>query len=173
MIFTQNHIGPQQNLCCSWLEDIKREQEKGERVYCGAPLNCRGLSSASVGKHPRVLLPHISHFTSLEHFISRHTITATCNETDNQWNIAFTYSFQVGASYNIFVTEQDVSPFKLYFIHLHLFVDLLQRFEPMMVVEDNHIHIMWLLPQYTIVTVGEILFSITSLEFAYSQGGGQ
>jgi len=83
-----------------------------------------------------------------------HTVTATCNETDNQWNIAFTYSFQVGASYNIFVTEQD-------------------RFEPMMVVEDNHIHIMWLLPQYTIVTVGEILFSITSLEFAYSQGGGQ
>ena len=116
MIFTQNHIGPQQNLCCSWLEDIKREQEKGERVYSGAPLNCRGLSSASVGKHPRVLLPHISHFTSLEHFISRHTVTATCNETDNQWNIAFTYSFQVGASYNIFVTEQDVSPFKLYFI---------------------------------------------------------
>jgi len=56
----------------------------------------------------------------------------------------------VGASYNIFVTEQD-------------------RFEPMMVVEDNQIHIMWLLPQYTIVTIGEILFSITSLEFAYSQ----
>ena len=39
-----------------------------------------------------------------------------------------------------------------------------------MVVEDNKIHIMWLLPQYTIVTIGEILFSITSLEFAYSQG---
>ena len=42
-----------------------------------------------------------------------------------------------------------------------------------MVVEDNKIHIMWLLPQYTIVTIGEILFSITSLEFAYSQGGYQ
>merc|ERR1711915_1038912 len=27
----------------------------------------------------------------------------------------------------------------------------------------------WLLPQYVVVTVGEILFSITSLEFAYSQ----
>ena len=28
---------------------------------------------------------------------------------------------------------------------------------------------MWLLPQYVVVTVGEILFSITSMEFAYSQ----
>ena len=37
------------------------------------------------------------------------------------------------------------------------------------VVEDNKIHIMWLLPQYIVVTVGEILFSITSLQFAYSQ----
>ena len=46
---------------------------------------------------------------------------------------------------------------------------LFQRFEPVMVVEDNKIHIMWLLPQYAVVTVGEILFSITSMEFAYSQ----
>ena len=38
-----------------------------------------------------------------------------------------------------------------------------------MVVEDNRVHIMWLLPQYVVVTVGEILFSITSMEFAYSQ----
>ena len=38
-----------------------------------------------------------------------------------------------------------------------------------MVVEDNRVHIMWLLPQYAVVTVGEILFSITSMEFAYSQ----
>ena len=38
-----------------------------------------------------------------------------------------------------------------------------------MVVKDNRVHIMWLLPQYVVVTVGEILFSITSMEFAYSQ----
>ena len=38
-----------------------------------------------------------------------------------------------------------------------------------MVVEHNRVHIMWLLPQYAVVTVGEILFSITSLEFAYTQ----
>ena len=30
-------------------------------------------------------------------------------------------------------------------------------------------HMMWLLPQYIILTCGEILFSITGLEFAYTQ----
>ena len=33
----------------------------------------------------------------------------------------------------------------------------------------NSVHIFWLIPQYIILTVAEILFSITSLEFAYSQ----
>jgi dipeptide/tripeptide permease len=33
----------------------------------------------------------------------------------------------------------------------------------------GQIHILWQLPQYLIITIGEILFSITGLEFAYSQ----
>jgi solute carrier family 15 oligopeptide transporter 1 len=37
------------------------------------------------------------------------------------------------------------------------------------VTEENSVHIFWLLPQYLVLTVGEILFSITSMEFAYSQ----
>ena len=37
------------------------------------------------------------------------------------------------------------------------------------VITPNSVHIFWLLPQYIVVTVGEILFSITSMEFAYSQ----
>ena len=36
-------------------------------------------------------------------------------------------------------------------------------------VSENSVHMMWLLPQYVVVTVSEILFSITSLEFSYSQ----
>lgn len=35
--------------------------------------------------------------------------------------------------------------------------------------EPNTIHILWLLPQYFVITVGEIMFSITGLEFSYSQ----
>jgi len=33
----------------------------------------------------------------------------------------------------------------------------------------NTVHILWLLPQYIVITVGEVMFSITGLEFSYSQ----
>jgi len=33
----------------------------------------------------------------------------------------------------------------------------------------NSIHILWLIPQYFVITVGEIMFSVTGLEFSYSQ----
>lgn len=36
-------------------------------------------------------------------------------------------------------------------------------------VEVNTISMAWLIPQYFVVTVGEVLFSITGLAFAYSQ----
>ncbi|XP_061164860.1 solute carrier family 15 member 1-like [Saccostrea echinata] len=36
-------------------------------------------------------------------------------------------------------------------------------------VEVNSVSILWMVPQYFVVTVGEVLFSITGLAFAYSQ----
>ena len=33
----------------------------------------------------------------------------------------------------------------------------------------NSVHIFWLLPQIFVITVGEIMFSVTGLEFSYSQ----
>jgi len=35
--------------------------------------------------------------------------------------------------------------------------------------EPNSIHILWLIPQYFVITVGEVMFSVTGLEFSYSQ----
>lgn len=37
------------------------------------------------------------------------------------------------------------------------------------VTPPNKIHMLWLIPQYIIITMGEIMFSITGLEFSYSQ----
>nr|CAI5865032.1 unnamed protein product [Callosobruchus analis] len=37
------------------------------------------------------------------------------------------------------------------------------------VTQPNDIHILWLMPQYIIITAAEIMFSITGLEFSYSQ----
>lgn len=37
------------------------------------------------------------------------------------------------------------------------------------VTQANSVHMLWLIPQYVIITAGEIMFSITGLEFSYSQ----
>ncbi|KAM6978791.1 solute carrier family 15 member 2 [Tautogolabrus adspersus] len=36
-------------------------------------------------------------------------------------------------------------------------------------VQANNVHIAWQIPQYVLITVGEVMFSITGLEFSYSQ----
>jgi len=76
-----------------------------------------------------------------------HVLTVECGSS---WQFNHSMHFGAGASYNIFLTgQQTVSVYE--------------------VVTPNSVHIFWLLPQYFVVTVGEILFSITSMEFAYSQ----
>jgi len=35
--------------------------------------------------------------------------------------------------------------------------------------KENSVHMLWLIPQYFVITVGEIMFSITGLEFSYSR----
>lgn len=37
------------------------------------------------------------------------------------------------------------------------------------VTDPNSLHILWMIPQYIIITMGEIMFSVTGLEFAFTQ----
>lgn len=34
---------------------------------------------------------------------------------------------------------------------------------------ENAVHMLWLIPQYVVITLGEVMFSITGLEFAFTQ----
>lgn len=36
-------------------------------------------------------------------------------------------------------------------------------------VHANNVHVGWQIPQYILMTAGEVMFSITGLEFSYSQ----
>jgi solute carrier family 15 oligopeptide transporter 1 len=40
---------------------------------------------------------------------------------------------------------------------------------PIEVTPYNSIHMMWLLPQYFIITAGEVMFSVTGLQFSFTQ----
>lgn len=38
-----------------------------------------------------------------------------------------------------------------------------------MITPSNSIHILWLIPQYVVMTMGEVMFSVTGLEFSFTQ----
>lgn len=35
--------------------------------------------------------------------------------------------------------------------------------------EPNNVHMLWQLPQYIVITAGEVMFSVTGLEFSFTQ----
>ena len=45
----------------------------------------------------------------------------------------------------------------------------IDRTHSFVLTEPNSIHILWLIPQYFVITASEIMISVTGLEFSYSQ----
>jgi solute carrier family 15 oligopeptide transporter 1 len=46
---------------------------------------------------------------------------------------------------------------------------LFQDVSLLTVTQPNSIHMLWLIPQYFVMTMGEVMFSITGLEFSFTQ----
>lgn len=40
---------------------------------------------------------------------------------------------------------------------------------PVIITPENSVHILWLVPQYVVITLAEVMFSVTGLEFAFTQ----
>ncbi|XP_056636577.1 peptide transporter family 1-like isoform X3 [Diorhabda sublineata] len=60
--------------------------------------------------------------------------------------------FQLGGTYTVMINKDEGL-----------------KMSYLIVTEPNSIHMAWLLPQYFIITAAEIMFSITGLEFSYTQ----
>jgi len=48
-------------------------------------------------------------------------------------------------------------------------VYLFQDVSLVTVTQPNSMHMLWLIPQYFVITMGEVMFSITGLEFSFTQ----
>ncbi|XP_026332707.1 peptide transporter family 1 isoform X2 [Hyposmocoma kahamanoa] len=64
------------------------------------------------------------------------------------------YNFEAGAVFAINVYEDST---RAYWAN------------PVMITPENSVHILWLVPQYIIITLGEVMFSVTGLEFSFTQ----
>lgn len=70
-----------------------------------------------------------------------------CSVTDCPYN--YTIYAEAGVAHVVYITEDIINIYT--------------------VVKANTVHILWQVPQFFVITVGEVLFSVTGLEFSYSQ----
>ncbi|CAK1588211.1 unnamed protein product [Parnassius mnemosyne] len=64
------------------------------------------------------------------------------------------FSFKSGAVYTINVYEDNGGRYMA---------------NAVVITPPNSVHILWLIPQYVIMTMGEVMFSVTGLEFSFTQ----
>lgn len=86
--------------------------------------------------------------------IGEYDIKVTCQGSDDDIFAETTTDFDVGGCYNVYIYENELGDGEI---------------EVTTLTTPSSISIFWIFPQYLILTVGEVLFSITSLEFAYTQ----
>jgi hypothetical protein len=76
-------------------------------------------------------------------------------------------------SYDIYWNDEKIGHVVLAQGGVHTFVvnagDEEHQVLDFLLTQENSIHMLWLIPQFFVITMGEIMFSITGLEFSYSQ----
>uniref|UniRef100_A0A3Q0R2B0 Solute carrier family 15 member 2 n=1 Tax=Amphilophus citrinellus TaxID=61819 RepID=A0A3Q0R2B0_AMPCI len=115
------------------------------------PTNCYHLSIFSISAY--TLLIKRCRFLPLTVLpLDRYTDVICASESGNSSKLNLGL-LDFGASYTVILTEESGK------IATHKIVD----------VKANNVHIAYQIPQYVLITAGEVMFSITGLEFSYSQ----
>lgn len=48
-------------------------------------------------------------------------------------------------------------------------MNIFKAAEVIQITEPNSVNMLWLVPQYVIMTLGEVMYSVTGLQFSYTQ----
>ncbi|KAJ6638650.1 Peptide transporter family 1 [Pseudolycoriella hygida] len=103
---------------------------------------------------------------SLKHLSKDVVRSFSSNSTEMQSLLVGEYAVVVD---NIPVSSLTIEPGAAYTMVIREQLDGSSMIKTHVIVPPNDIHILWQLPQYIIVTAGEIMFSVTGLEFSYTQ----
>ncbi|XP_076012735.1 solute carrier family 15 member 2 isoform X2 [Genypterus blacodes] len=136
---------------CKLVEDNIKKNENGNPLirFINTQPEAINLTIGDVGLH----VPPGYNISSYMIVQQKEYPDVSCSMESKQCSNLDLGLLDFGASYTVILTEEAGK------IVAHKMED----------VKANNVHITWQIPQYVLITVGEVMFSITGLEFSYSQ----
>uniref|UniRef100_A0A671Z143 Solute carrier family 15 member 1 n=1 Tax=Sparus aurata TaxID=8175 RepID=A0A671Z143_SPAAU len=132
---------------CLQFEDIVSKPEQGANAHF---LNvCEHVTFSSAVRNVLVLTGVFSCYTSAKFSIKGAGPGQEC---------FFEQQFGFGSSYTMIIKP-----------NFTFGADCQNSIQPVMDMSPNTVHMAWQIPQYFLMTAGEVVFSVTGLEFSYSQ----
>ncbi|XP_034255978.1 peptide transporter family 1 isoform X2 [Thrips palmi] len=155
--------------------DLVEETSVSYNLYTADPSSKSLLSLAAIDNlqkdsNPRVRF--LYHFTdAVEHVVNVtniNTLKSTTTTLQGTGNLALADldpdEYSIALDGKEAVSNQLLDVGGIYTVQLNN-ADL----KVQTLVKPNVVHLMWLLPQYIVITVAEVMFSVTGLEFAFTQ----
>lgn len=134
-------------------EDINAKPEEGSnalRFFNGFNMDFNVTIDDLATEH--IVPNNMSTYLAVKQGVRTFTIT---NEMGN--SCKYTQSLRFGSSYTLLVPPSIT------------FGDQCEQIKQVLDMEPNSLSMAWQIPQYFLMTVGEVVFSVTGLEFSYSQ----